>query len=76
MNELESYLSIGGNLRDKVSLAGHFADRISALELNIAAARRLGDAQTITNLSKAIIDLRNEAKGYGLTHDQFPTLYR
>ena len=70
---------LGGLLGRKPSLneiAGHIADRISALEQNRGNFRLDGDVEGIEACNGAIQDLRAQALANGLNRDKYPGLYR
>ncbi|OGM59954.1 hypothetical protein A3A75_00040 [Candidatus Woesebacteria bacterium RIFCSPLOWO2_01_FULL_39_10] len=57
-------------------VAGHIADRISALEQNRSSARLDGDAELVAEFSRVIRSLREQARENGLSQDEYPGLYR
>jgi len=63
-------------LVDEDNIAGHFADRISAVERNRTIALFEGDGEMARDLSKKILDLRKEARECGLDRERFPGIYR
>ena len=57
-------------------IAGHYADRISALEQNRTSAMCEGNTQLMGDFTKKIIELRQEARDNGLDRNRYPGLYR
>lgn len=74
--EFLSFLKMGGDPEKPHAIAGHFADRISALELNLGSARREGDTSLMEMILIAMGIIREEATDLGLSKDDYPGLYK
>jgi len=76
MKEFILFQISGGDPTDLLSLAGHYADRLSALEQNLKAARRDSSIELMDILINKITNIRAEASQIGFSREQFPGLYR
>lgn len=74
---LKEYLGeILGRKPVELDVAGHIADRISALEQNRSIALRSGDPDLAQDCTAQIRNLREEAAANNLSRDDYPGLYR
>ncbi len=57
-------------------IAGHFADRISAMEQQQRIAREEGNLELLTDATNKIIELRLQAHESGLDSEKYRTIFR